>query len=78
MIKRFLVGGLFQNMINVPWWSSLSIHIMQGCSPLLKAAPQVEAPACPTQGKNQKTLYIWVLYMIPKQVTNFGTPQVYL
>jgi hypothetical protein len=51
---------------------------MQGCSPPLMAAPQVEAPACPTQGKNLKPIYIWVLYMTPKQVTNFGTAQVYL
>jgi len=56
--KWFLVEGLFLNVTNIPWCFSLSIHIMQGCFPLLMAAPQVEAAACPTQGKNLKPIYM--------------------
>jgi hypothetical protein len=31
---------------------------MQGCSPRLIAAPQVEAPTCPTKGKKLKPIYM--------------------
>jgi hypothetical protein len=35
---------------------------MQGCFPPLIAAPQVEAIACPTQGKNLKPIYMGPLH----------------
>jgi hypothetical protein len=52
---------LFLNVTNIPWCFSLSIHIMQGCSPPLMAAPQMEVAACPTQGKNLKPIYMGAL-----------------
>ncbi len=50
---------------------------MQRCSARLMAAPQVEAPAFPPKEKKSKTYIYGFLYKTPKQVTNFGTAQVY-
>ncbi len=47
---------------------------MQGCSPPLMAAPQVEAVACPTQGKNLKPICMGPL-QDTKKVTNLEQPK---
>jgi hypothetical protein len=76
--KRFLAGGLFQKVTNVPGWSSLWIHIMKGCSPLLMTAPQVEAPACPTQGKNLKPIYMGPLQDTKKSHQLWNSPGIFM
>jgi hypothetical protein len=56
--KWFLAKGFLRNVTNVPWCSSLSIHIMQGYFPPLMTTPQVEVVARPTQGENLKPIYM--------------------
>jgi len=75
--KWFLAKGLFLNVINVPWCCSMSIHILQGCSPPLMVAPQVEAAACPTQRKKSKT-YIYGSFTRHQNKSPTWNTEVYL
>jgi hypothetical protein len=50
---------------------------MQDCSPSLMPTPQVEAVACPTQGKNLKLIYMGPL-QDTKTSHQLGTTEVYL